>query len=244
MEKVYASDLLNANYYGDMSRIGVIMDVNDPTKLVTKLGFFREVILYPMPDTLKETLELAGSLREHQVPTGIEGSPLSVEPQLRHENPMKFLNVSFQWKQNDYLTWDIDSRVNLKSGVDGYLIGRDFPIEDPRTGLLGFLLGKTSYVTFVRQEEEVSIGSINGGLKDEEYLIRPTKWMTDMTVVKIKERRRNEIVVNSWELFCRPLGSVFMPVTKGEIFDVIMKLKMRSSHYPLECLKCLESSRV
>lgn len=78
----------------------------------------------------------------------------------------------------------------------------------------------------------MSVGEVNGEIRDEEYLIRPNKWMTDMAVVKIKEVEKGQVTVDSWELFCRPLGSVFVPVNKREMFDVMIGLKMRSSHFP------------
>ncbi|MCY0862372.1 hypothetical protein [Metallosphaera sedula] len=240
LNKKYASELSRVSTWSLDKKIEVVMDVNDTSIVLSKLRSFREVTLYPLPTTLKETLEVGGALRESGIRTSIEGYPFSVEPRVRREEAMDLPNVALIWDPREP-TWNMDTMVSLGQANEPkegqFIIGRDFPITDPRTGVLAYFLKKTTYVQFKYQKETLSVGEVNGEIRDEEYLIRPNKWMTDMAVVRIKEVEKREVTVNSWELFCRPLGSVFVPVNKREMFNVMIGLKMRSGHFPLDCMK-------
>ncbi|WP_287690386.1 hypothetical protein [Metallosphaera javensis (ex Sakai et al. 2022)] len=222
------------------------MDTTEASRVFDKLRSYKEVVLYPLPSTLKETLEVGGALRESGVRTSIEGSPFSIEPRIRREEMLNLPGVALVWDPRE-LTWNMDTKVKVEDALEPkegqFVIGRDFPITDPRTGVLAYFLKKTTFVQFKYQKEVLSVGEVNGTIRDEEYLIRPNRWMTDMAVVKIKEAEKDQVTVNSRELFCRPLGSVFVPVNRKEMFDVLIGLRMRSSHFSLDCIKHLGEVR-
>ncbi len=120
-----------------------------------------------------------------------------------------------------------------------YVIGKDFPISDPRTGIIGYFLNKSSVVIFRQLKEEYAIGELIGKTEDENLLIRPNRWLTDLSVLEIKQKNKNGVLANSKEIFCRPLGSVYIPVTRQELFNVLIKFKMRCSGFSIDCYKTL-----
>lgn len=245
--RVNASELLSSNLEERFETVEVLMDPNlggdSLNRLVHKLFYFRKVTLRPSPSTLFHSLEVAGALRERGVPTSVDGLPHSTEPFLVRKTPLTpdrliKRNVAVLTGKT-HPTWNVDGMTAISHVTDfdweGYLIGRDFPLPDPRTGLIGAILNKTSVVTFHTYGEKLSTGTLYGALGDEEYLVRPNRWMTDVTVVKIREVRGDQVTVLSRELLCRPLGSSFVPLNRQEIFNLLLGLRMRCAGLPPDC---------
>ncbi len=224
--------------FRNVKEIEIRMDTKNYKKLFHKLIFFDTVYLYPYDDTLMETLELAGALREAGVKASINGFPPTIEPKITRKSKI-ILDIGIT-KYNKELTWNIDSSIDINySDEQNYVIGKNFPLPDPRTGILGYVLNKNTAVIFNKLEENMAVGTLIGKTYNENFLIRPNRWLSDISVLEIAGKKENNIMANSNEIFCRPLGSVYIPVTRQELFDILIKFKMRSSGFSLDCYKIL-----
>ncbi|QKR00621.1 hypothetical protein GWK48_09715 [Metallosphaera tengchongensis] len=238
MERIYASDLLQTSP-PTTNYVDLVMDSSEVKALFDILVMYKKVSLHPLPNTLKDTLELGGSLRESGVFVSIENSPFSFERKLRRSSPIPFnLKTLPNYAE---MTWRVDPAIGVEAveskNGDSYVIGIDFPIPDPRTGVLGYILNKRTYIVMDRYEEKVSSGKVVGELGGETYLVRPNRWMTDLVTLRIQGMEAGKVLVNSNELFCRPLGSYFIPVNREEVFKILISLRMRNSQFSLDCLK-------
>lgn len=212
--------------------ISVLVDTSDYKKVFPKLVILDKVSLYLESEyLLKEALELAGALREAGVIVSINDFPASKEPKLI--NTKIFLNAGIT-ELNAEATWNVGSNIILE-GRNNYVIGKDFPVPDPRTGIIGHFLNKPTAVIFKIMRENEGIGKIIGKYNSEELLIRPNRWFSDLSIVTVKDFDENFISADIRELFCRPLGSTYIPVTEDELFKVLIKFNMRSSGFPEEC---------
>lgn len=69
-----------------------------------------------------------------------------------------------------------------------FVLGKDFPVSDERTGILGYMVNKKAVVIFKKSNGDYIEGRIIGKLDgDEEYLVRPNKWLTDLVVFKARQ---------------------------------------------------------
>uniref|UniRef100_A0A2U9IGP8 Uncharacterized protein n=2 Tax=Acidianus brierleyi TaxID=41673 RepID=A0A2U9IGP8_9CREN len=237
---IYKATEISDIDFKDRKEIEIRIDTKQYKKLFRKLIFFNVIYLYPCDDTLMETLELAGALREAGVKVSINGSPPTLEPKIA-KNTKLILNIGIK-KWGKELTWNVDSTVGINysdTENKSYLIGKDFPISDPRTGIIGYFLNKNAVVIFTQLKEESAIGELIGKTENENLLIRPNRWFTDLSVLEIKEKNKDNILAESKEIFCRPLGSAYIPVTRQELFNVLIKFKMRSSGFSIDCYKTL-----
>ncbi|ARM74779.1 hypothetical protein [Acidianus manzaensis] len=218
------------------NEISLLVDSHDYMRNLNKLALLDKIHLYTLDDFLMETLELAGSLRELGVVTSINDLPESKEEKLMNDNI--YLNVNIT-ELNKETTWNIGSNIFLSDNK--YIIGKDFPIPDPRTGIIGNILRKNKVVIFRKIKENEGIGELIGGKYDgEKLLIRPNRWLSDLSVINIKRNENNnKIISDVRELFCRPLGSAYIPVTEDELFSVLIKFNMRAGGFPKDCYKVL-----
>ncbi len=180
-------------------------------------------------DHVFDVLEIAGFLREQQITVSVDGFPPSFEPKIvRHE----ILKLPIKNTKRKELTWKVSG---VKFLADNFVLGKDFPITDERTGILGYLTNKKAVVIFNKMNGDYIEGNIIGELEgDEEYLARPNRWLTDMLVFKT-EIEKGKAIVEKKFLFCRPLGSAFLPLNKKDVYTILLKIKIRSSGYPVEC---------
>lgn len=216
--------------------ISVLIDTRDYKKVFPKLAILDKIYFYiSSDDLLKEALELAGALREAGVFVSLNGFPASREQKLISRKIL--INVELTEIGNE-ITWNLGSNVSI-SGHGSYVIGKDFPIPDPRTGIIGYLLKKNTAVIFNLLKENEGIGKIFGEYKAEELLIRPNRWFSDLSILTVKKADDEFISADIKELFCRPLGSVYIPVTEDELFKVLIKFNMRASGFSENCYKYL-----
>ncbi|AWR96299.1 hypothetical protein DFR86_01230 [Acidianus sulfidivorans JP7] len=218
------------------NEISILVDSHEYRKVFPKLALLDRVNLYiNSDDFLKETLELAGALRESGVTVSINNLPASKEQKLIND---KFSIKADMIEYDLELTWRLGSNVFLDGG--NYIIGKDYPVSDPRTGIIGNLLNKNTAVIFIKMKENEGVGKVIGKYGGEKLLVRPNKWFSDLAIVYVKKSEDSFITTNVKELFCRPLGSTFIPVTEDELFKVLIKFNMRSSGFPQDCYKILD----
>lgn len=206
----------------------VIID-SDSLSIIKYFHGLKKINLIADDNFIFEALEIAGFLRERQVEISVNNFPPSYEPKLVRHKKLEFPITRSKGKG---LTWKV-------SGVDflpgDFVLGKDFPVSDERTGILGYLVNKKAVVIFGKSNGDYIEGKIVGKLDgDEEYLVRPNKWLTDLVVFKATFKK-GKAIVDKKLLFCRPLGSVFLPLNRRDVYNVLLKLKIRSSGYPVEC---------
>lgn len=216
--------------------ISVLVDTRDYKKVFPKLAILDEIHFYTSSDyLLKEALELAGALREAGVLVSINDFPASREKKLINTKVSLDIGIT---ELGEELTWNLGSNVAL-GGKSNYMIGKNFPVPDPRTGIVGYLLNKNTAVIFTLSRENEGVGKVFGKYNGEELLIRPTRWFSDLSVISVKKFDGEFISVDLGELFCRPLGSTYIPVTEDELFKILIRFNMRSGGFPEECYRKL-----
>ncbi|BDC17123.1 hypothetical protein [Acidianus sp. HS-5] len=226
MELIYARDLLKGYKLKDGD--SVLIDT-DSFSIVKYFHELKKINLIPDDNYIFDTLEIAGFLREQQMIVSVNGFPPSYEPGLIRHDPLK---LPIKKANTKGLTW---KTAGVEFYSDEFVLGKDFPITDERTGILGYLTNRKSAVIFNKLNGDYIEGYVVGKLKgDEEYLARPNKWLTDLLVFKANIEKGKAIAEKKF-LFCRPLGAVFLPLNRKDIYTILLKLKIRSSGYPAEC---------
>lgn len=118
------------------------MDVNDTSIVLSKLRSFRRLLYIHYPPPLRRHWRWV-ALRESGIRTSIEGFPFSVEPRIRREETLTLPNVALIWDPKEP-TWNMDTMVSVSQALEPkegqFVIGRDFPITDPRTGVVAYFL--------------------------------------------------------------------------------------------------------